>query len=170
MVEVRPELTAITRSKPSKPFIDMVKFLGDTRGMTFLDYGCGRGKDLTESLELFSVVHGFDPYYLPLVPIRSDVVGLHYVLCVISSKKERENTLKEAFDLAKKFLSVSVRTDKAVGVAYKDGVITKRKTFQKNFTKEEFLDTVNRVCKNCQVHKISDGHVILEKIFKDGIV
>ena len=80
--------------------------------------------------------------------ISRDVVNLGFVVNVIEDPEERAETLKKAYGLAQKVLSVSAMlTSETFLRGYKpfrDGIITKRQTFQKYFTQEglkSFIET-----------------------------
>ena len=75
----KSHLTAITRSKPSKPF-RLLHGSGLIQGET-LDYGCGRGFDAD-----WYKVDGYDPHYRPDSTIftkKYNTVVCNYVLNVV---------------------------------------------------------------------------------------
>ncbi|MEO0687615.1 MAG: DNA phosphorothioation-associated putative methyltransferase, partial [Cyanobacteria bacterium J06649_11] len=83
-------------------------------------------------------------------PLESaDVVNLGYIINVIEDTQERTKTLKKAWKLAKKVLIVSaqVLVSSSGGkkqLAYGDGVVTSRNTFQKYYEQAElkqYIDT-----------------------------
>lgn len=130
----RPQLSAPLQSAARHGFLD--------GSHSVFDYGCGRGNDVA-ILEAGGLnVSGWDPHFRPEVDlVRADVVNLGYVLNVIESQQEREDTLKTAFGLAKQLLVVSVLTTHTTEASgsqeYGDGSITTRGTFQKYFSQEE---------------------------------
>jgi DNA phosphorothioation-associated putative methyltransferase len=110
-------------------------------GRSFFDYGCGRGGDVRFVAAQGITATGWDPHFAADASIGpADVVNLGYVLNVIEDAKERLQTLKKAFELAREALIVSVRVDNSLDDAPEcgDGVLTGKGTFQKIFTQEEF--------------------------------
>jgi DNA phosphorothioation-associated putative methyltransferase len=71
----------------------------------------------------------------------ADVVNLGYVINVIEDTAERREALINAWKLAQKVLIVAAQVlidDRTRGViAYGDGIITRRHTFQKYYEQEE---------------------------------
>jgi hypothetical protein len=82
----------------------------------------------------------------PLHP--ADVVNLGYVINVIEDTAERREALINAWNLAQKVLIVAAQVlidDRTRGViAYGDGIITSRNTFQKYYEQEELKPTSTR--------------------------
>jgi SAM-dependent methyltransferase len=71
-------------------------FNRDPAKESFLDYGCGYGKDVEELNRLGFDVEGYDPYVAKWchMPRRTfDVVFCTYVLCVIFDEGERNDVL-----------------------------------------------------------------------------
>jgi DNA phosphorothioation-associated putative methyltransferase len=86
---------------------------------SFFDYGCGLGEDVSLLKAAGINAEGWDPYYLPDTRRQPvECVNLGYVLNVIEDQKEREQTLRSAFELARKVLIVSVRIDPIVEQRY----------------------------------------------------
>ncbi len=117
---------------------------------TFFDYGCGYGGDVQRIGNLGYSSAGWDPYYSPDVPLKSaDIVNLGYVINVIEDMAERREALIEAWKLTKKVLIVSAQVlvdDRRRGlVAYGDGIITNRNTFQKYYEQEELKLYIDQV-------------------------
>ena len=116
---------------------------------TVFDYGCGRGDDL-RLLEAMNVsASGWDPIFLPKGKRQpADLVNLGFVLNVIEDPNERDETLRSAFRLARKALLVSVmlgyEAHRGKFVSHNDGVLTKRNTFQKYFSQDEFRTYVEQ--------------------------
>ena len=82
------------------------------REATLLDYGCGRGDDERTLSGLGYDCVGWDPVHRPDGEKRpSDVVSLGYVVNVIEDPTERIETLKVAWDLARRVLIVAARVD-----------------------------------------------------------
>lgn len=106
-----------------------------SKGDTHLDYGCGYGKDVEELLNLGYSSTGYDPYYFPEYPQGIyDVVTMNYVLNVINSIEERQETLIKAWTLTNKHLIISTNIKGGKG-AFSEN--TKIKTFRKSFTSVE---------------------------------
>ena len=134
-------------SRPMRLTIEAGIFTEDT---TFFDYGCGHGGDIERVAELGYVSNGWDPYYRPDSPlISADVVNLGYVLNVIEDPAERREALIKAWELTQKVLTVSALVlvdDRQRGqVAYGDGAITRRNTFQKYYEQEELKVYIEQV-------------------------
>ena len=112
---------------------------------TVLDYGCGRGEDVSLLQKEGLKAEGWDPYFRPDAPLKpADVVNLGYVLNVIENPSERSETLRKAYELARRALVVAVRVDQSLdkGVPFQDGLITSRGAFQKLYTQAEFRQFV----------------------------
>jgi DNA phosphorothioation-associated putative methyltransferase len=93
---------------------------------------------------------GWDPYFQPDVPqTPADVVNLGYVINVIEDTAERREALINAWKLAQKVLIVAAQVlidDRTRGViAYGDGIITSRNTFQKYYEQEELKAYIDQV-------------------------
>lgn len=117
---------------------------------TFFDYGCGYGGDVERLHEKGIVSAGWDPYYQPDAPLVSaDIVNLGYVINVIECQAERREALIKAWELTQQVLIVSAqvlineRTDGQI--AYGDGIITRRNTFQKYYEQEELKVYIDQV-------------------------
>ncbi|MGF1720340.1 DNA phosphorothioation-associated putative methyltransferase [Vibrio kyushuensis] len=141
--------TAIVRHELSAPMKALVKY-GYLEGEhSIFDYGCGRGDDLRE-LEAHGLdALGWDPNFQPdNDKVDSDIVNLGFVLNVIEDQDERLEALLGAWELANKFLVVSVMLANENYIAqfkpYKDGVITSRNTFQKYYAQSEIKAYIER--------------------------
>src|SRR4051812_7015915 len=87
--------TAIKRGDFSRPVKCLLRDGLLAPGVSFFDYGCGRGEDL--ELLAGDGVHcaGWDPAHRPDAPRReADVVNLGYVINVIEDPAERAATLR----------------------------------------------------------------------------
>ena len=79
------------------------------------DFGCGHGSDIRYLRSRRIRVNGWDPHYQPKQKITpAQVVNLGYVLNVIESPSERDETLVRAFALAQQVLIVAVRVESAL--------------------------------------------------------
>ncbi|CDT68122.1 DNA phosphorothioation-associated putative methyltransferase [Vibrio coralliirubri] len=141
--------TAIVRHELSAPMKTLVKH-GYLKGEhSIFDYGCGRGDDLRE-LEAHGLdALGWDPNFQPdNDKSNSDIVNIGFVLNVIEDQDERLDALLGAWELADKFLVVSVMLANENYIAqfkpYKDGVITSRNTFQKYYAQSEIKAYIER--------------------------
>jgi DNA phosphorothioation-associated putative methyltransferase len=117
---------------------------------TFFDYGCGHGGDVSRIAQQGYTSCGWDPYYAPDTPqIPADIVNIGFVINVIEDQAERREALVKAWELTQKVLLVSAQVliaDSNRGVvAYGDGVITNRNTFQKYYEQEELKIYIDQV-------------------------
>jgi DNA phosphorothioation-associated putative methyltransferase len=117
---------------------------------TYFDYGCGHGADIEYIQRLGLNSTGWDPHFQPDVPqTPADVVNLGYVINVIEDTAERREALINAWKLAQKVLIVAAQVlidDRTRGViAYGDGIITRRNTFQKYYEQEELKFYIDQV-------------------------
>lgn len=144
-VEIQRHRTAIQRYSLSKPMQQLYQH-GFLEGeFSVFDYGCGRGDDLRILREHQLDASGWDPVFAPDEAIEeADLVNLGYVINVIEDPREREQTLRKAYRLARKLLVVSAMLkDKNVFARYErygDGVITTRATFQKYYSQKELRE------------------------------
>src|ERR1700728_4883825 len=140
--------TAIRRLGHSRPVA-----LAQIHGLigpdvSFFDYGCGFGEDVRLLRTAGIEAEGWDPHYRPTTARRpADCVNLGYVLNVIEKTQEREQTLRAAFDLARKVVVVSVRVDQSLnsGTEFSDGLVTNSGSFQKIYTQAEFREYLQAV-------------------------
>lgn len=146
--QVERHRTAIRRTGVSKPLqYAWAAGLLDA-GVSVTDYGCGRGDDIRHLRAMGVDAVGWDPNWRPDGERRpSAVVNLGYVLNVIERPRERVDTLRAAWELARGVLIVAalvaVETAKHT-VPFGDGVLTSRGTFQKYYDQgelERFIHT-----------------------------
>ena len=135
------QLTALVRYGFSAPVQSLARYgFLDGRHRVF-DYGCGRGDDLRGLAENGLEAAGWDPFYAPDRPIApADIVNLGFVINVIEDPEERLTALTRAWSLAERLLVVSVmlaNQNAPRGERFRDGVLTRRGTFQKYFTQAE---------------------------------
>ena len=140
-------IARVTASKPVRLAVEAGLFPPDT---TYFDYGCGHGTDIEYIKRLGLISAGWDPYYRPdEAHVSADVVNLGYVINVIEDIAERREALINAWNLAQKALIVAAQVlidDRTRGViAYGDGIITSRNTFQKYYEKEELKSYIDQV-------------------------
>jgi DNA phosphorothioation-associated putative methyltransferase len=139
---IRPDL-----SRPVRLALESNIF---TPEFTFFDYGCGHGGDVNRMAEQGYISCGWDPYYAPDTPrIAADIVNIGFVINVIEHQSERREALIRAWELTQKVLLVAAQvliSDIKRGViAYGDGIITNRNTFQKYYEQEELKVYIDQV-------------------------
>ena len=141
--EIERHKAAIYRTDLSRPIKLAVGFEIINKDTTFFDYGCGHGSDVKKLAKMGVKSTGWDPYYKPNAPLNTaDVVNLGYILNVIEDTEERLKSLKKAWELTKKVLIVAAQVlvnapSSKNQVAYGDGVVTSRNTFQKYYEQAE---------------------------------
>ncbi|WP_128645422.1 DNA phosphorothioation-associated putative methyltransferase [Rhodococcus sp. BS-15] len=102
--------TAMARTALSRPVETALADQILTTGMSFFDYGCGRGDDLRGLSALGYRASGWDPGHRPeAVRSSADVVNLGFVVNVIENPAERLETVRSAWGLARRVLIVSGR-------------------------------------------------------------
>ncbi|MDQ2100883.1 MAG: DNA phosphorothioation-associated putative methyltransferase [Tychonema bourrellyi B0820] len=150
MPKIERHKAAMLRNSLSKPVRLVLEADLFVDGMTFFDYGCGYGGDIQHIAQEGYAAAGWDPYYQPDSPqINADIVNIGYVINVIESLGERREALLNAWGLTKKLLVVAAQVlidDSERGqIAYGDGVITSRNTFQKYYEQEELKIYIDQV-------------------------
>ena len=147
---IHRHLTAIDRNALSSPMQTLARHNYLSGEHTLLDYGCGKGDDVSE-LEAHGLeVYAWDPVYRQEgKKVKSDIVNLGFVLNVIEVKKERNHTLKDAYKYANKLLVVSAMLGGMNTVnkftPYSDGTITSRNTFQKYYNQSELKEYIESI-------------------------
>jgi len=121
-------------------------------GLTFFDYGCGRGDDVQALRESGFNAGGWDPAHFPNEPLKhADVVNLGFVVNVIEDITERTQVLRAAWDLADRTLVVAARLlserDEMHVSRHGDGWLSSAGTFQKFFSHEELGSWVSEKLK-----------------------
>ena len=140
-------IARVTASKPVRLAVEAGLFPPET---TYFDYGCGHGADIEYIHRLGLTSAGWDPHFRPDIPhTPADVVNLGYIINVIEDTAERREALINAWSLAQKVLIVAAQVlidDRTRGViAYGDGIITSRNTFQKYYEQEELKAYIDQV-------------------------
>ena len=148
--EIARHKAAIVRNALSRPVRYALEAGLLKEGDSFFDYGCGHGLDVRLITEKGFISHGWDPHYFPDQPQQpADVVNLGYVINVIESEPERRAALQKAWSLAQRVLIVAAQVllgDVGKGqLAYGDGVVTSRNTFQKYFEPYELKNYIDSV-------------------------
>jgi DNA phosphorothioation-associated putative methyltransferase len=141
---------AIPRKELSRPVRLALEADLFTPETTFFDYGCGYGGDIEKIAERGYQSNGWDPYYHPNNNISTaNIVNLGYVINVIEDPQERHEVLLKAWELTEDILIVSAQVlidSSSRGlIAYEDGIITSRNTFQKYYQQEELKIYIDRV-------------------------
>lgn len=148
-VKIDRHKAAISRNDFSKPVRLALEAGLLSQNTTFFDYGCGQGGDLERVGKLGYESSGWDPYYHPDESlVAADIVNLGYVINVIESQAERREALIKAWELTGQVLIVAAQVLIAQGnsqIAYGDGVITSRNTFQKYYDQEELKIYIDQV-------------------------
>ena len=118
---------------------------------TFFDYGCGYGGDVDRIAQRGYNSAGWDPYYFPNNPCNSaDIVNLGYVINVIECLTERQQALIKAWELTQEVLIVAAQVliderNTNGKIAFGDGVITRRNTFQKYYEQSELKTYIDQI-------------------------
>ena len=159
-MEIQSWKTAIKRKLPSAPLLR--GFFFDLEKDDFiLDYGCGYGFDVTYlQLAGYDIV-GYDKYHFPF-NFTQLTKGLYtkvicsYVINVIEDVEERIDVLEKLkyFSSEDSTIYVTIRLKDRINrktKAYKDGVVTSKNTFQKYYSKEEFLELLRKVFINEEI-------------------
>jgi DNA phosphorothioation-associated putative methyltransferase len=141
---------AIVRNDLSRPVRAALQAGLFTPGASFFDFGCGHGLDVRLLAERGYASHGWDPYYFPNQPRQSsDIVNLGYVINVIEREPERRETLQSAWALTRRVLIVAAQVllgEPGKGqLAYGDGLVTSRNTFQKYFEQQELKNYIDSI-------------------------
>ncbi|MGH1393622.1 MAG: DNA phosphorothioation-associated putative methyltransferase [Trichormus sp.] len=149
-VEIERHRAAIARTEISRPVRLAIEWAILNQNTSFFDYGCGYGGDVQRLTNLGYNSLGWDPYYYPNEPITSaDVVNLGYVLNVIEDIEERRQSLIQAWELTGKVLIVAaqvlINAPSKAQLAYSDGIVTRRNTFQKYYEQEELKKYIDEV-------------------------
>ncbi|WP_295619878.1 DNA phosphorothioation-associated putative methyltransferase [Chamaesiphon sp. GL140_3_metabinner_50] len=148
-VEVERHRAAMTRVELSRPVRLAIESGIITTDTTIFDYGCGVGGDVKRLKSSGYNCEGWDPYYFPDDEIRSaDIVNLSYIINVIEDPIERDRALSHAWELAQGVLIVAAQilvNDLSGMLAYSDGILTKRNTFQKYYQQIELKEYIDRV-------------------------
>lgn len=137
-------LTAIARSKPSRPCLWLEGILTDG-DISILDYGCGKGGDVRYLNSIGRAAIGYDPHFFPEKPEGTfDMVMCNYVLNVVESPVERGVVISTCASMAPKGV-FAVRTEKCVAenkvaTPRGDGFVNGRGTFQRGFTEETLTE------------------------------
>lgn len=101
-------LTAISRTKLSSPVKNLVPYLQGR----ILDYGCGKGSDVSILQNKGYSIEGYDPYYFPQTVLsKYDTILCTYVLNVIPEEHIRESVLQHISGVLLGSVYITVRTD-----------------------------------------------------------
>jgi DNA phosphorothioation-associated putative methyltransferase len=148
-VEVERHRAAISRVELSRPVRLAIESGIITTETSIFDYGCGIGGDVKRLTAAGYNCTGWDPYYFPDLEIRSaDIVNLSYIINVIEDPDERDRALSSAWELTGGVLIVAAQilvNDLRGVLAYGDGILTKRNTFQKYYQQVELKEYIDRI-------------------------
>jgi DNA phosphorothioation-associated putative methyltransferase len=169
-LKIERHRTAIDRDKLSAPMQALARHNYLNVNYSVFDYGCGKGDDVRELKAHGLDVAFWDPVYHPKNRKRhAEIVNLGYVINVIDDRQERDEVLRDAFKHAEKVLAISAMLagDSTIGqfTPYKDGVLTKRKTFQKYYTQSELRSYIETTL-NVNAVAVSPGVFF---VFKDEL-
>ena len=150
LLDIDRHKAAIVRNDISRPVKLALEANLLSDKVSFFDYGCGHGGDVDRLASQGIETAGWDPHYFSDNSLKSaDVVNVGYVINVIENLSERRQALINAWNLAQKVLIVSAQvlvSDASKNwVAYGDGVVTSRNTFQKYFEQEELKLYIDQV-------------------------
>jgi DNA phosphorothioation-associated putative methyltransferase len=149
-LEIDRHRAAIARTEISRPVRLAIEWSIINQDTTFFDYGCGYGGDVQRVGSLGYSSAGWDPYYYPNEQITpADVVNLGYVVNVIEDIEERNQSLIKAWELTRKVLIVAaqvlINAPSKAQLAYNDGIVTSRNTFQKYYEQAELKTYIDEV-------------------------
>ncbi|MCG6137728.1 MAG: DNA phosphorothioation-associated putative methyltransferase [Nostoc sp. LLA-1] len=149
-LEIERHRAAIARNDISRPVRLAIEWTILNQETSFFDYGCGYGGDVQRVGNLGYTSAGWDPYYFPHASITAaDVVNLGYILNVIEDQEERRQSLVHAWELTQKVLIVAaqvlINASSKTQIAYSDGIVTRRNTFQKYYEQQELKTYIDEV-------------------------
>ncbi|MEI7682206.1 MAG: DNA phosphorothioation-associated putative methyltransferase [Betaproteobacteria bacterium] len=143
---VQRHLTALSRQNFSAPVQALSRHGLIGPGVTFFDYGCGRGDDVRGLIANGVDASGWDPHFANESDKRvADVVNIGFVINVIEDIDERVEALRGAYAHTSGVLSVAAMLSseaKPEGRLFRDGYMTSRNTFQKYFTQAQLRDFI----------------------------
>jgi len=151
LMEIKYWRTAIARRKPSLPLRKVIDRFSKVDKI--LDYGCGRGFDIEYLKSLGYDAYGYDPYFSKynhpeiLTPDTYDVVLCFYVLNIVLPEdrhKILENIKRVLKTGGRAYIAVRDKSEKIIGLPFRDGVITITGTFQKTFSVSELEDLLRQ--------------------------
>ncbi|QLE55603.1 DNA phosphorothioation-associated putative methyltransferase [Nostoc sp. TCL26-01] len=149
-LEIERHRAAIARTEISRPVRLAIEWAILNPDKSFFDYGCGYGGDVQRVANLGYTSAGWDPYYYPDAAITpADVVNLGYVLNVIEDTEERHQSLIQAWEITRQVLIVAaqilINAPSKAQLAYNDGIVTSRNTFQKYYEQAELKTYIDQV-------------------------
>lgn len=154
--------TAISRRGLSVPTRELIANGFIKSDDSLLNHGRGRAEtDANTLANLVRFYAEYDPNYAPdrsVLNAKYDVVLSNYVLNVLPPElreKAWEDIQKATGRNGAAFISVRSSGDRTMqGESYADGIITKRGTFQKPYTREGFMEETSQYFANVEFLKI----------------
>jgi len=149
-MNIQRHKTALSRNNYSRPVQHLLKSELLTKQTTFFDYGCGKGDDVSALQALGFRASGWDPhFFLKEKKQSAEIVNLGFVLNVIEDQEERKSALRNAWNLSKKLLIISVisiwdRPENDL-MPLSDGHVTSKGTFQKYYEPGELKAYVDNI-------------------------
>lgn len=160
--EYEPYKTAMSRQEPSsiaKVLVELKEI--KNKKLSILDYGCGRGKDVSFYRENGHDVHGWDPYPefgFTVYPNEEqfEIITCTFVLNILPNPFARFTVIKNCISLLKQngLLLLATRSKDAIDIEGKtkgwpihhDGYWSSlsRKTFQIGLSKNDLLNLTKR--------------------------
>lgn len=179
---IKPWLTAINRKKESLPLRYILKNNLIPEDAVILDYGCGYGFDMYFLKKQNFNICGYDKYIKPFTKTEMkensfDTIISTYMFNVIPSINERKEALINMDKLLKESGSIFItvrnkkefkRNKSSSHIEYKDGVTTKKGTFQKYYDAQEMTDFITDTCPDFNISILKDSDFLLIKLTKKG--
>lgn len=143
--------TSIIRKTPSMPLRKITPEL--KKSDTILDYGAGRGKDFQHLKNKGFKAKAFDPHIqgIETPPKKADIVLSSYVLNTVRPN-QRNKIIKDIRNKTGKKAYITVRRKGSPGIPTADGILTKKKTFQKYYEPQELLHYSKKHFKTCVIN------------------
>lgn len=180
-MEIKPWLTAIHRKNISAPLKKILDLNILDFNQEILDYGCGHGYDLTYLQKLGYKATGYDKFIKThsnddYQKYTYDIIYCFYVLNTIEDEKERieaiSNIIKSLNKNGQAYIAIRSIEElnsqkKDSYIKYKDGIITKKSTFQKYFTQEYLEELIYSNFTNITLEHIKfNKNTLFIKLFK----
>jgi hypothetical protein len=158
LIQLYPGRSAPHRKTLSTPIRTLLNLGLIRREWSHFDYGCGYGTAVWFLRIMGYNSIGWDPYLYAHAPKQaSDIVTCLYVLDGIADRQQRDDALRECWDLTKRHLIIAGRKVSFRGswLPYGDGWISKkRNVFQTVYTMKSMRDYVESLLE-------LESHVVL---------